>query len=219
MALTAYSGEFLDELGLNDFEDVARFVPGFDVQNQSPNNPGFVMRGVTSDSGESFTEPRVSVYPGRRLDLQVARLLSSNCSTRAGRDRARAAIDPLRARRPDRRGQHHPEPRRSRRASRPGSSAAYGNFDSLDARRHAQRADGRDAPPSASPAATATATASSTICSAARISTRSTPRAIRGTDPGRAERPGHRRRLRQLPGGPSGRHLVQVDGASPRPIR
>jgi outer membrane receptor protein involved in Fe transport len=62
MAITAYSGEFLDELGLNDFEDVARFVPGFEVQNQSPNNPGFVMRGVTSDSGESFVEPRVSVF-------------------------------------------------------------------------------------------------------------------------------------------------------------
>jgi iron complex outermembrane recepter protein len=62
MAITAYSGEFLDELGLNDFEDVARFVPGFEVQNQSPNNPGFVMRGVTSDSGEAFVEPRVSVF-------------------------------------------------------------------------------------------------------------------------------------------------------------
>jgi iron complex outermembrane recepter protein len=62
MAITAYSGRFLEELGLNDFEDVARFVPGFEVQNQSPNNPGFVMRGVTSDSGESFVEPRVSVF-------------------------------------------------------------------------------------------------------------------------------------------------------------
>src|ERR1043165_7484378 len=62
MAITAYSGEFMSELGLNDFEDVSRFVPGFEVQNQSPNNPGFVMRGVTSDSGESFVEPRVSVF-------------------------------------------------------------------------------------------------------------------------------------------------------------
>lgn len=62
MAITAYSGEFLNELGLNDFEDVSRYVPGFEVQNQSPNNPGFVMRGVTSDSGESFVEPRVSVF-------------------------------------------------------------------------------------------------------------------------------------------------------------
>lgn len=62
MALTAYSGEFLDDLGLNDFEDVARFVPGFEVQNQSPNNPGFVIRGITSDSGSAFNEARVSVY-------------------------------------------------------------------------------------------------------------------------------------------------------------
>jgi outer membrane receptor protein involved in Fe transport len=62
MAITAYSGQFLDELGLNDFEDLSRFTPGFEVQNQSPNNPGFVMRGVTSDSGESFVEPRVSVF-------------------------------------------------------------------------------------------------------------------------------------------------------------
>ena len=62
MAITAYTGEFLDELGLDDFEDLSRFVPGFEVQNQSPNNPGFVMRGVTSDSGEAFNEPRVSVF-------------------------------------------------------------------------------------------------------------------------------------------------------------
>lgn len=61
-AVTAYEGEFLEELGLREFEDVSRYVPGFDVQNQSPNNPGFVMRGITSDSGEAFVEPRVSVY-------------------------------------------------------------------------------------------------------------------------------------------------------------
>jgi len=62
MALTAYNGEFLDDLGLNEFEDVARFIPGFEVQNQSPNNPGFVIRGITSDTGTAFGEPRVSVY-------------------------------------------------------------------------------------------------------------------------------------------------------------
>ncbi|WP_163597360.1 TonB-dependent receptor plug domain-containing protein, partial [Klebsiella pneumoniae] len=26
------------------------------------NNPGFVMRGITSDSGSAFNEPRVSVF-------------------------------------------------------------------------------------------------------------------------------------------------------------
>lgn len=61
-ALTAYSGEFLEDLGIQEFEELSAFVPGFLVQNQSPNNPGFVMRGITSDSGEATTEPRVSVF-------------------------------------------------------------------------------------------------------------------------------------------------------------
>lgn len=61
-ALTAYSGEFLDRLGVQQFDQLSAFVPGFLVQNQSPNNPGFVIRGITSDSGDSTTEPRVSVY-------------------------------------------------------------------------------------------------------------------------------------------------------------
>ena len=62
IALTAYSGAMLDRLGVQEFEELGQFVPGFDVQNQSPNNPGFVMRGITSDSGEATNEPRVSVY-------------------------------------------------------------------------------------------------------------------------------------------------------------
>jgi outer membrane receptor protein involved in Fe transport len=62
IALTAYSGRFLDELGITDFEKLSRYVPGFVVQNQSPNNPGFVIRGITSDSGSAFNEPRVSVF-------------------------------------------------------------------------------------------------------------------------------------------------------------
>jgi outer membrane receptor protein involved in Fe transport len=62
IAITAYDGQFLEALGLNEFEELGRFVPGFDVQNQSPNNPGFVMRGITSDTGSAFGEPRVSVY-------------------------------------------------------------------------------------------------------------------------------------------------------------
>lgn len=61
-ALTAYNGEFLKDLGIQEFEQLSAFVPGFLVQNQSPNNPGFVMRGITSDSGAATAEPRVSVY-------------------------------------------------------------------------------------------------------------------------------------------------------------
>jgi iron complex outermembrane receptor protein len=61
-ALTALQGQFLDDLGITEFDRLGQFVPGFDVQNQSPNNPGFVMRGITSDSGSAFNEPRVSVF-------------------------------------------------------------------------------------------------------------------------------------------------------------
>jgi len=61
-ALTAYSGSFLEDLGIQEFEQLSAFVPGFLVQNQSPNNPGFVMRGITSDSGAATAEPRVSVF-------------------------------------------------------------------------------------------------------------------------------------------------------------
>ena len=62
IALTAYSGARLEKLGVEDFADLALFTPGFEVQDQSPNNPGFVMRGITSDSTDSFSEARVSVF-------------------------------------------------------------------------------------------------------------------------------------------------------------
>lgn len=61
-ALTAYSGERLEALGVQEFDQLSAFTPGFLVQNQSPNNPGFVMRGITSDSGAATAEPRVSVF-------------------------------------------------------------------------------------------------------------------------------------------------------------
>ncbi|MGX1197104.1 iron complex outermembrane receptor protein [Parvibaculum sp. MBR-TMA-1.3b-4.2] len=60
--ITAYDGEFLKEMGITEFSTLSAFTPGLVVQEQSPNNPGFVIRGLTSDSGESNTEPRVSVY-------------------------------------------------------------------------------------------------------------------------------------------------------------
>jgi iron complex outermembrane receptor protein len=62
ISLTAYGSERLADLGIQDFADLSLFTPGFEVQDQSPNNPGFVMRGITSDSTASFAEPRVSVF-------------------------------------------------------------------------------------------------------------------------------------------------------------
>ena len=62
IAITAYSGEFLDKLGITSLGQLAGYVPGLQVQEQSPNNPGFVIRGITSDSGDSTVQPRVSVF-------------------------------------------------------------------------------------------------------------------------------------------------------------
>lgn len=62
IAITAYSGEFLDRRGMTTLADLAGFVPGLQVQEQSPNNPGYVIRGITSDSGEANVQPRISVF-------------------------------------------------------------------------------------------------------------------------------------------------------------
>ncbi len=62
LAVTAYDNEFLQSIGVTEFDELSRFVPGFVVQEQSVNNPGFVLRGITSDSGASNIEPRVSVF-------------------------------------------------------------------------------------------------------------------------------------------------------------
>ena len=62
IAITAYSGKFLEAIGVKSFEELSAFTPGFLVQNQSNNNSGFVMRGITSDSGSAADEARVSIY-------------------------------------------------------------------------------------------------------------------------------------------------------------
>ncbi len=62
IAVTAYTSEQLKDLGVQQFDDLADFIPGLEVQEQSPNNPGFVIRGITSDSGEATTEPRVTIF-------------------------------------------------------------------------------------------------------------------------------------------------------------
>lgn len=62
VTVTAYEGEFLERIGVQEFDALSAFVPGLEIQIQSVNNPGFVIRGITSDSGDSRIEPRVSVF-------------------------------------------------------------------------------------------------------------------------------------------------------------
>ncbi|MEL6259236.1 MAG: TonB-dependent receptor plug domain-containing protein, partial [Pseudomonadota bacterium] len=62
ISVTAYDNDTLRQLGVSQFDELSVFVPGLLVQEQSPNNPGFVIRGITSDSGEANIEPRVAVF-------------------------------------------------------------------------------------------------------------------------------------------------------------
>lgn len=62
VTVTAYTGRTLRELGVTQFDQLSAYVPGLNVQEQSPNNPGFVIRGITSDSGSSQGSPAVTVY-------------------------------------------------------------------------------------------------------------------------------------------------------------
>lgn len=62
IAMTAYSGEFIERLGITGLGDLAGYVPGLQVQEQSPNNPGYVIRGITSDSGAANQPARVSIF-------------------------------------------------------------------------------------------------------------------------------------------------------------
>ena len=60
--VSALSGENLQSIGIDEFDEVAAYIPGLIVQEQSPNNPGFVIRGITSDSGSAQIAPRVTIY-------------------------------------------------------------------------------------------------------------------------------------------------------------
>lgn len=62
VAVSAVTGSVMDKLNLHQMDDVALFTPGVQIQLQSPNNPGYVIRGVTSDDGEAYSQPRVSVF-------------------------------------------------------------------------------------------------------------------------------------------------------------
>ncbi|MDF9798146.1 iron complex outermembrane receptor protein [Catalinimonas alkaloidigena] len=62
IAITTYDGSFLQETNIFEFDALSDYVPGLQVQIQSVNNPGFVVRGITSDNGDARIEPRVSVF-------------------------------------------------------------------------------------------------------------------------------------------------------------
>ncbi len=62
ITITATTGERIRTLGVTDLDELSYYVPGLLIQEQSANNPGVVIRGITSDSGSSQQGPRVTLY-------------------------------------------------------------------------------------------------------------------------------------------------------------
>ena len=62
ITISAVTGERISELGVGDLDELSAYIPGLNVQEQSANNPGIVIRGITSDSGSSQQGPRVTLY-------------------------------------------------------------------------------------------------------------------------------------------------------------
>ncbi|NLP58631.1 TonB-dependent receptor [Lutibacter sp. B1] len=62
IAITSYGSDFINNNNTFEYDSFSEYVPGFQVQIQSVNNPGIVVRGITSDDGDSRVEPRVSIF-------------------------------------------------------------------------------------------------------------------------------------------------------------
>jgi outer membrane receptor protein involved in Fe transport len=62
ITISAVDNKFLRQMNITEFDQLSAYIPGLEMQLQSPNNPGFVIRGITSDDGDSRVQPRVSVF-------------------------------------------------------------------------------------------------------------------------------------------------------------
>ncbi|MDR2118540.1 MAG: TonB-dependent receptor [Tannerellaceae bacterium] len=62
VTISALSSDAIIKLDVRQLDELSEFIPGMQIQLQSPNDPGYVIRGVTSDDGDSRSQPRVSVY-------------------------------------------------------------------------------------------------------------------------------------------------------------
>ncbi len=62
VTISAVNQARLDELGVSDLDELANYIPGLNIQEQSANNPGIVIRGITSDSGSAQQAARVTLY-------------------------------------------------------------------------------------------------------------------------------------------------------------
>lgn len=118
IALSVLGSQDLAELRIQDMAQLSAYIPNFEVQLQSPNNPGFAIRGITSDSGDAFVEPRVSIFQDgvsisksrgsavELFDLARVEVLKGPQSTLFGRAASTGALHLISARPEDKEAAH-----------------------------------------------------------------------------------------------------------------
>ncbi|AHF92326.1 TonB-denpendent receptor [Opitutaceae bacterium TAV5] len=77
VAVTAWSGSFLEDQGIDDVAGLAPYMPGLFTAQKSPSNTVINIRGITSDSGDGRGDSRVGVfqdgvYIGRQRTSNIA---------------------------------------------------------------------------------------------------------------------------------------------------
>lgn len=77
-ALTVIGAKLLENTQTTSLEQLAGFVPGLNVNIQTPHRPSLSIRGLTSDEVSPTAQPRVSVYynnvPTSRASMALAEL-------------------------------------------------------------------------------------------------------------------------------------------------
>ena len=62
ITLSVVTGKMIDQIGANDLGDLDNFVPGLVVSSDSPTQPKFAIRGISTDDFGVGTDPAVGVY-------------------------------------------------------------------------------------------------------------------------------------------------------------
>lgn len=62
VAITTYDGAFVTQNRIDTVAAIAPITPGFFASEQSVNNPGYSLRGITTDCVDPRSEERVAVY-------------------------------------------------------------------------------------------------------------------------------------------------------------
>jgi outer membrane receptor protein involved in Fe transport len=78
ITVSAVSAQMLESTHTRTLEQLAAFVPGLNINIQTPHRPNLAIRGLTSDETSPTAQPRVSVYynniPTSRASMALAEL-------------------------------------------------------------------------------------------------------------------------------------------------